>query len=127
MKIYTAAKFARRVHIRPYRDQLWALGHQVVSTWLDEIAKPAGMDQGTFDRKLAIKDLAEISSADLLILDTWEAAVSGGREVEFGFALGRYQEKMVWLVGEQRNIFHTLADRHFYCWEDVVDALHPEV
>ena len=126
MKIYTAAKFHRRIHIRPYRDRLWKLGHQVVSSWLDEVPKPDSMDQTIFNHKLAIKDLCEISSADLVILDTWEEAVSGGREVEFGFALGRHQEKLVWVVGECRNIFHALADEVFMDWEGVLKHMDGE-
>lgn len=124
MKIYIASFFDTRERLRPVRDELWKLGHEVVSTWLDEAAKPSSMDTEIFYKKLASKDLAEINSADLLILDTNDLTPRGGREVEYGFALGRFQSKQVWIVGPSRNIFHRLADRHFDTWEDCLNALH---
>lgn len=94
-----------------------------MSTWLNEVAKSPYLNQEEFFRKLALKDLCEIRSADLLILDTAEASERGGKEVEFGFALGHYQGKLVWIVGAARNVFHHLADKRFDTWEDCVDFL----
>ena len=77
------------------------------------------MTSDEFARKTAMKDLAEIKQADLLILDTTEAFTpesSGGREVEYGYALGHFQTKLVFIVGPKRSAFHALADRHFETW-----------
>jgi len=123
VKIYIAAKFARREDMRPMRDMIWGVGHEVVSTWLDEVKRPDGMDSVTFKKKLAIKDLAEVISADLLILDTYNPSETGGKEVEFGIALGRFQTKLMWIVGPKRNVFHELADRVFDTWAQAIDAL----
>jgi len=97
------------------------MGHEVVSTWLDEVAKPAGMTQETFWRKLAVKDLAEVKACDLLIADTMDVTPRGGREVEFGFALGGHQSKHVFIVGPVRNVFHTLADIRFESWDECLN------
>lgn len=123
MKIYIASRFADRKRLRPIADRLWHMGHEVTSSWLNEVAKPASMDRDTFWRKLARKDEAEIASADLLIRDVHTISRTGGADVEFGMALGQYQRKQVWLVGPVRNVFHTLADRHFATWEEALRAL----
>lgn len=123
MKVYLAGFFDTRARLRPIRDSIWKLGHEVVSTWLDEVAVPETMDQETWYKKLAFRDLAEIRSADMLLLDTLDETPRGGREVEFGFALGRFQGIEIWVIGPVRNVFHRLADRHFEAWEDALVAL----
>lgn len=122
-RIYIAAKFERRVLLRPIRDQLWKLGHEVVSTWLDEVARSPLLTSEEFYRKLALKDFCEISAADLLIIDTEEQSDRGGANVEFGFALGLYHKKLCWVVGPPRNVFHQLADRTFPSWDDCIEVL----
>ena len=128
MKCYIASFFDTRARIKPHADALWAKGHEITSSWLQEVARPEGMTREEFWKKLAIKDLAEINAADLLILDTFDVTPRGGREVELGFALGRFQTKSIYLVGPVRNVFHTLVDRHYDTWDalladipDVVD------
>lgn len=120
MKIYIASFFDTRQRIRPFADQLWTKGHEVVSSWLNETAKPDGMSKQEFWRKLAIKDLAEVKQADCIILDTLDITPRGGREVEFGFALAHFQTKSIWLVGPVRNVFHELVDRRFDTWEQLI-------
>ena len=123
MKIYIASFFDTRERLRPYKDRLWKQGHEVVSSWLDEQAKPGGMDTSTFWKKLAIKDIAEVESADCVILDTLDVTPRGGREVEFGYALGGHQSKFTYIVGPVRNVFHTLADRQFDDWDALLAYL----
>lgn len=123
MKVYIASFFDTRDRLRPYADKLWAMGHEVVSTWLNEVAKPAQMTREEFWRKLAVKDLAEVNAADLLVIDTFDVTPRGGREVEFGFALGCFQRKTIYLVGPVRNVFHTLADRQFDDWDALLATL----
>lgn len=123
MRIYIAGYFDTRERIRPYADKLWKLGHEVVSTWLQEVARPEGMSKEEFWKKLAIKDLAEINAADLLILDTIDVTPRGGREVELGFALGRFQTKSIYMVGPIRNVFHTLVDKQYPDWDSLIFAL----
>lgn len=123
MKIYIASFFDTRKRIRPYADTLWAKGHEIVSTWLNEVSKPEMMATEIFRKKLAMKDIAEVNDADLVILDTLDITPRGGREVEFGFALGRFQSKIIYRVGPVRNIFHTLCDNSFDNWDELLDKI----
>src|SRR3990167_10567175 len=118
MRVYIAARFEHGESLRPIRDALWKMGHEVVSTWIDETVKPAGMGQDVFWKKLALKDLAEIKSADLLVLDTHVGSERGGKEVEFGFALAQFQAMLLYIVGPLRSVFHELCDRRFDTWEE---------
>lgn len=111
MKVYLAASFTNRDKIRPIASKLWEQGHEITSSWLHEVAKPPKMTQDVFWRKLAIKDLTEIKGADLLIC--FVDGISGGKNVELGYALGQHQGKEIWVVGKINNVFHTLADKTF--------------
>jgi len=119
VKIYVAGTFARRNDLRPYRDRLWAMGHHVTSSWLDEVAKPEGMDHETFFKKLANKDRAEVLASDLVICETGDT-LSEGKNTELGIALGNFQNTLIWIVGERRSVFHELADKHFETWEELL-------
>lgn len=123
MKIYIASRFADREKLRPIRDKIWAIGHELTNSWLDEVAKIPGMTTTEFWRKLAIKDLCEIAAADLLIRSTQKMSHTGGADCEVGFTLGQYQKKLLWIVGPKRNVFHELADRHFTSWTACLKAL----
>ena len=125
MKIYLAGSFTSRFDLRPIRDRLWELGHDVVSTWLDESIPTPGMTRETFERKLGLKDLVESAMADLVIVDLLAPSTTGGRYVEYGLALGRFQRQLVWLVGPLTGVFHYLADEHFDSWAECLAYLAP--
>ena len=127
MKIYISGSFASRLELRPIRDQLWHMGHEITGTWLDEVAKPENMTQDEFYRKLGMKDLAEVNEADLIIVDLNKPSTSGGRDVELGYALGRYAAKQIYLVGTPVSVFHQLADRVFASWDDALNHLKVDV
>ncbi len=121
-----ACRFENRTKLRPVRDELWKLNHEVVSTWIDETKKPEGMSEDIFKKKLAVKDLAEIKSANLFALDTEVPSDRGGKEVEFGLALGGFQSKLVYVVGPLRNVFHYLCDRQFETWDDFIKYMREQ-
>lgn len=123
MRIYIAGYFDARKRIKAEADKLWALGHEITSSWLYEVAKQPNMSYDDFYKKLAIKDLAEIDRADLIIVDTGDITPRGGREVELGYALGQHQKKLAFIVGPERNVFHKLADRRFDSWDEAVALL----
>ena len=123
MKIYIAASFTSRDRIRPLADKLWQSGYEIVSTWINETKRPSEMDMTLFHRKLAIKDLAEVKSADLLIVDTLDSRSGGGKSVEFGFALGKFQTTLIYRVGPATNVFHQLVDGAFDNWDQLIDYL----
>jgi len=116
MRIYIAGSFTDQAALRPEAHHVWAQGHEITGTWLQEVAKPAGMDDDTFKKKLAIKDLCEVGRADLIILDNRQS--TGGKNAEWGFALGEFQHKQLWLIGKPSNVFHYLADQEFADWDE---------
>ena len=123
MKIYLAGQFESQKRIRKEAHKVWALGHDVVSSWLNEVIKPANMPHREFMKKLAMKDIAEVNAADLLIQDTIKMSIRGGAATEFGLALHSFQNKQVWVVGPLRSVFHYLCDRHFNNWKECLAAL----
>jgi nucleoside 2-deoxyribosyltransferase len=102
MKVYIAAPY-------PYREQairvmrmLETQGIDVTSRWLKA--------PDTMTDEHARKDLEDVARADVLLAlnpDGWEEKGTGGRHVEFGYALAL--GKAIVLVGERSNIFHHLA------------------
>lgn len=121
MKIYIAGTFADQHTLRLIAHEIWKLGHEVTGTWLNETSKLELLSSAEFKRKLAVKDIAEVYRADVVILDNRQS--SGGKNVEWGISVGQFQHKMLWLVGEPSNIFHHLADRQFEDWAAVYEAL----
>jgi hypothetical protein len=123
MRIYLSSNWQSQRRMRQMRERLEAEGFEICSSWLDEDPAQRVEHLSLGERiEYAIRDMREVASADLLILDTLEPSLSGGREVECGAALG--SGKLVWIVGPVRNIFHELADRHFVSWDHVPMALH---
>ena len=120
MKIYTAATFAEQERIRSYKEPLFKMGHSVISTWLEEQIKPEGMSEHNFERKMAMKDLQEVSAADCVILDVANPSRTAGKMVEYGFALAKH--KLVYVVGElpAHAIFLGLADGVFPDWDSLL-------
>jgi nucleoside 2-deoxyribosyltransferase len=123
LKIYVASFFDDRERLRLEAQKLWAKGHEVVSSWLNEVSRPEHMSKEDFWRKLALKDIAEVKSANLVILDTVNETPRGGREVELGYALAQHQDKSVFLVGPVRNVFHTIVDKRFENWDELLEDL----
>lgn len=117
MRIYIAGTFADQRALRDTASELWLLGHEITSTWLQEVKRPSDMSEAVFKRKLAIKDFCEVARADLVILDNRQS--SGGKNAEWGFALGEFQKKQLWLVGQPTNVFQYLADQQFATWDDL--------
>ena len=95
------------------------MGHTITASWLEEQVKPAGMLQIQFDKKMAAKDLQEISAADCIILDLENPSKTSGKMIEFGFALAKH--KLSYVVGDvpPGGIFMYLADRIFASWDEL--------
>ncbi len=121
MKIYIAGSFVDQEELRQEAGRLWELGHEITGTWLHETKKPDYMEPDTFKKKLAIKDLCEVARADLLIQDNRRS--SGGKNAELGFAIGQFQHKEVWVIGEPTNVFQYLADMRFDNWNELISFL----
>lgn len=123
MKIYLAASFTDQKRIRQYKEQLIQLGHTVFSTWLEEQVKPDGMTDIQFGRKMAMKDLQEVRSADCFIIDLENPSKTMGKMVEYGFATAHH--KLMYTVGPlpPSGIFLLLADKQFENWNQVLGDL----
>lgn len=126
MKVYIAGRWSQRSALHEIRKQLSALQYEVVSSWIDE-GDANDFDQAaSLQPRLAMRDLVQIAMADILILDETaplSEGSGGGREVEFGFAIGQFQHKRCWIVGEPRNPFHHLAEHVYPTWEELLLAL----
>lgn len=93
----------------------------MTGTWLLEQARPEHMTYDEHKKKLAIKDIAEVTKADVIILDNRQS--SGGKNCEWGIGLGQHQYKLLWLIGEPSNVFHYLADRRYENWDQLIEDL----
>ncbi len=123
MKVYISGSYACQARLREQAAKLFHMGHQVTGTWLNEVTKPEHLTEDEWHRGLAIKDLAEVAAADCIILDLDGESTSGGRAVEWGFALGRFNMLKL-VVGESTwGVFFQLADAKFDNWDDVINYI----
>ena len=103
MRYHLAARYARRVELCGYREQLLSIGDTVRSRWLDFGKKPKWISG------IAREDCKDLIAADTVIIFTEitnTILATGGRHVEFGLALA--QGKRVIMVGPRENVFHYL-------------------
>jgi nucleoside 2-deoxyribosyltransferase len=110
MRIYIAAAYSRKFSVQDAAAILEAKGHDVVSTWHQEIYLPTvqlkELSPGVL-RDLAFRDIKELSDCDTLVFfaEPQESQPPrGGRHVEFGIALAL--GKRIIVIGEAENLFH---------------------
>lgn len=114
-KYYIAGKYTAKERLREQRDEMVRRGHFITSGWLDHDKVEAEVSEEELLEE-ANKDLQDVLSSDVLIIDTFDESVTGGREVEMGFAFGYYIPVVV--IGPIRNIFHHRAHEHYTSWEE---------
>ena len=123
MRIYLAARYARRAEMERYAAQLNVSGHTVDARWIVDDGEKA-------ERTCAIEDFEDIDRADVLIAFTeppdipdTPGASRGGRHVEFGMAVAL--KKPVIVVGPRENVFHHLpAVQQLDSWgPEILDLL----
>jgi hypothetical protein len=120
MNVYIAGAFESKDRLKVHRDELAAIpGIKVVSTWLDEESTNGEVAPG-LAVQYAIRDLQEVATADLHIIDTFDLNTRGGREFETGIAYRSGAQ--VWRVGPPRNVFHRLLPE-FGSWAQVLALL----
>jgi nucleoside 2-deoxyribosyltransferase len=103
VKIYIAAPYPARDAAIKLMERLEVSGHVVTSRWLRE--------RDEMDAAAAQKDLEDVDAADVLLFvhdEGWANKGTGGRHVEFGYALAR--GKRIVMIGPIANVFHCLDD-----------------
>ncbi len=100
-KIYLAGRFAWKEMYQAVADKLEYNGFKTTSTWV------RGGEQGLTRADIALLDCGDIDEADTFLAFTeprgsWNT--SGGRHVEFGYALAK--GKRVCIIGETENVFY---------------------
>lgn len=140
MNIYVSAFFESRNRIKPFLFLLEALGHSIVSTWLDEPEYEKPVIQATLQEAkaatglsevqiigIAKRDIKELNVSDFMILDTIDETPRGGREWEYGYFFHMVNGWVldlkitnIVLVGPERNVFHSLIPNKFSTWEELV-------
>ena len=103
-------------------DRLRQQGHDIVSTWLYEDAKPATLNDDEWNLALANKDIAEVFAADCIILDLDGESTTGGRYTEWGIACYPRSLRRRYLVGgaDKSGVFFSQAHRRFDNWDDLL-------
>jgi hypothetical protein len=105
-RIYLAAGHDRKREMCRYRDQLAGYGHHVTSRWID-LHEYMGPDEILEDpakaSELAIDNIADILSADLVLVFTDTPSTYGHRHTEFGAAL--MSGKQILIIGQKENVF----------------------
>jgi hypothetical protein len=120
-RIYIAGRYSAKKRLSLERDRLHALQlGTVIGTWLDEEHLDYEEAPLHVRQEYALRDIRQVLESDLLILDTLEPNHRGGREVEFGVALGT--GITTWVVGPPRNVFHHTA-LVLPSWVDVFEEL----
>lgn len=97
MKIYIAAKYAKRYELRLVVDQLRAMGHECTSQWIDNGEESKGQQDA------ALMDLADVDRADMVVFlaePHRSQNIGGGRWFEFGYAYAKEKRIVVVQPGE---------------------------
>ena len=122
MKVYLAARFARKDEMVTYAEDLDRLGHEVTSRWLEvEVDPGTPLSHPTWSQ-LAQQVLDDIRRADALISFTEASGGGSARQVELGIGLGL--GKRVYIVGSAEHLFHTLPLLQVYPdWDALIRAI----
>jgi hypothetical protein len=109
-RTYLASRYSRRVELQTYVPLFAAVGLQVEARWLDgkhEQERPDAEEDPRFLARCALEDLHDVEAASVIVLFTEHqdaGYMSGGRHVEFGFALAHGLRCIV--IGPAENVFH---------------------
>jgi hypothetical protein len=121
VRVYFAARFGKAGELQGHRTELERLGHEVVSSWIDQNPKE---DEAEFP-SLAQRDFDDIVRADTLIAFTEppRCGSRGGRHVELGLALGMGKRTLL-VGGHREHVFHWLPQvQVFETWPEYILVL----
>ena len=126
MDIYLSGSYSSQQRLKVEAQRLQLLNHNITSTWLNEGQKPDHLSEDQWFKDLALKDLSDLSSADCIIMDCEGTSTTGGRYVEWGFALGRFGMLKLLVGLPTKGVFTQLADQAFLNWNDVITYFEKE-
>lgn len=126
--VYLASKYSSQARMRDVRTELEKRGFKVNSHWLDleEGDYPKTLEERNTPewkeraRREAMADLRDVLECNIFIIDTQDESNTGGREVEFGYAMANF--KQVFLIGPIRNVFHEHGE-HYDTWAEFLDMV----
>lgn len=122
MKFYLAASYTKKASMRAARNVLEALGHEVVSRWLDGQETVPMPDNGSACVQSALTDMQDINECEAVLVFSDKPSTTGGYFTEFGYAYG-IRKKIV-VIGPLRNIFMSLPNvMHFDDWIEFLVSL----
>lgn len=104
---YIAAPFSEKAAAAAVVALLKEHGFGCTSRWITQDQLDIGQRNEIENQRWADADLEDVASADFLIalnLPGWEYKGSGGRHVEFGYALAL--KIPIILVGKRSSLFH---------------------
>lgn len=99
MIVYVAAPYQMKPQAATVAAVLRGKGHKVSSTWHDR--------EDENDEATARRDLEEVEACEAFLLinpEEWDRSGTGGRHVEFGYALARSKDMIIF--GVRSNLFH---------------------
>lgn len=105
MKIYLAAPYSQMELMREWEKVVEAHGHVCTAQWI------CGKEKHMTTAEAGQMDLDDIDRADAIVsyvLPKGTMFSSGGRHVEFGYALAK-QKILINIGTEPENIFHNLV------------------
>lgn len=103
--IYIASLYSRREEMENYANILEKNGFYVTASWV------YGGEEGLDNTDIAELDLRDLDDADMVLSFTSPYGTmykGGGRNVEFGYGLGKGKEMVI--IGEMENVFHWLPN-----------------
>src|SRR6266436_4671730 len=112
-RIYLAASWAAKDHMRWIARQLISRGHKITSSWIYS-NHTTGIQARDVEDNLwpssegALENANNIMASDLVAVFTDIPSTTGGYHVEFGIALGL--RKAVVVVGNRNNIFQAIPN-----------------
>ena len=112
MKIYIAARYARRFELRVAALALKLLGHECTSQWLDDDEESKGQQAA------ALRDVHDVDRADCVIFlaePYGSENRGGGRYFEYGYAFAKQKHIIVIQPGGKfETVFHALPGIEIY-------------
>lgn len=120
MRIYLAARYDQHGLMLVYAGKLESAGHQVTSRWIRQATgdMPDGCTVELMNQRPsecaphAQTDMDDIRRSNVLVCFTEWPSSTGGRHVEFGYALALGIRIVI--VGPREHIFHTIPQVEHY-------------